>query len=103
MSAKRVLAGKFAVGLFDNNTFVTDVNAWKKVLNSTEHIQLAYEAALQGITILKVKNNMYSLKDMYNNGNLKNIAFIGPNAQCNNKNSLCDTQINYLGPLLERK
>ena len=81
-SARRVLAGKFAVGLFDDNTYVQDENAWKHVLNQPSHIQLAYEAALQGITVLKTKNKFYSLKDLYDAGNLKKIAFIGPNAQC---------------------
>eukprot|EP01084_Bolivina_argentea_P063282 115594_1 len=100
LSVKRVLAGKYAVGLFDNNTYVNDINAWKNILNSAKHIELAYEAALQSITILQVHNNLYSLKQKYESGKLKNIAFIGPNAQCNTNQTgkQCDTAVNYLGP-----
>ena len=96
----RVLAGKFAVGLFDNTTFVTDVNAWKSVLNNEVHQQIAYEAALQGTTLLVAgKNNgMYSFKEMFDGGKLKRLAVIGPNADCNNQEDLCDTQLAMLGP-----
>eukprot|EP01084_Bolivina_argentea_P287837 493947_1 len=88
-AVRRVLAAKFATGLFDNFTYV-DKNKWKTVLNSKEHQQLAYTGVLQGLTLLKVNTNMfkssYSLKEMNANGNLKNIAIIGPNAQASPHN-----------------
>ena len=84
-SVSRILAAKFATGLFDNNTYITDTNKWKSILNSKQHQDLAYLSVLQGLTLLKVNENKfkngYSLKDMYINGNLKNIAIIGPNAK----------------------
>eukprot|EP01084_Bolivina_argentea_P287836 493945_1 len=84
-SVARILAAKFATGLFDNFTYITDTNKWKTVLNSESSQQLAYESVLQGLTLLKVNTNMfknsYSLKEMNANDALKNIAIIGPNAQ----------------------
>eukprot|EP01084_Bolivina_argentea_P020359 37854_1 len=108
LAAKRVLAGKFAVGLFDNMTYVNDINAWENILNCNSHKTLAYQAAVEGITILKVKKDLYSLKEMYENGKLNKIAFIGPNCDCNNAPqayswaceavNICDTQSNMIGP-----
>ena len=48
ISAKRVLISKFAAGLFDNQTYVTNTTKWKNIVNSQKHQQLAYQAALEG-------------------------------------------------------
>ena len=101
-SVSRILAGKFATGRFDNDTYVTDLDGWKNVFNTQRNIDIAYQAAVESIVILKANNNTYSLKSQYTNGNLKKLAIIGPNADCINSksspNKLCDTQLNYLGP-----
>ena len=100
-SVSRILAGKFATGRFDNNTYVTDLDGWKNVFNTQRNIDLAYQAAVESIVILKSNNNTYSLKSQFTNGLLKKLAIIGPNAHCINSaksGELCDTQSNYLGP-----
>ena len=97
-SAKRVLIGKFAAGLFDNQTYVNDINAWKNVLDNATAQNIAYKAAVESITLLQNKNQLYSLKNMFVNNKLKNLAIIGPNADCIKSGQLCDTQKNMLGP-----
>ena len=97
-SARRVLAGKFAAGLFDNQTYVNDVNAWKKVLDNSTAQNIAYQAAVESITLLVNDKGLYSLKDLYDSGKLKNLAIVGPNGDCNTNGNLCDTQKNMLGP-----
>lgn len=67
---ERVLTQKFAAGLFDNP--YTDYSLLPQV-NSTEHRQLAYEAAQQSLVLLQNNNNALpmSLKG-------KNIGLFGP-------------------------
>jgi beta-glucosidase len=71
----RILRAKFITGLFDD-PFV-DPDAAEKITNSTEHQQLALEAALKSIILLKNEGNLLPLdKSRY-----KRIAVIGPNAK----------------------
>src|SRR6266516_2592693 len=70
---KRVHELKFRLGLFEHP--YVDLARAKQVMHSSEHQQLALDAALEGIVLLKNEGNLLPLKK-----NLKSIAVIGPNA-----------------------
>ena len=76
-----VLRLKFKMGLFENPYVNEKLPA--KVVRNAQHIALAKEVALEGITLLKNQGNLLPLSK-----NLKKIAVIGPNA---------DTMYNQLG------
>ena len=65
--------GKFAAGLFDDQTYVEDVDAWKTVLDCPAHQQVAYDAALQSLTLLQ-DSGLHSLARMFRDGTLKNLV-----------------------------
>lgn len=73
-SVVRVLRMKFLAGLFDD-PYVDPVAA-EKVVNSTEHQQLALKAAHEAIILLKNQQNLLPLEK----GKYKRIVVIGPNA-----------------------
>ncbi len=71
----RILRSKFITGLFDD-PFV-DPAAAEKITNSSEHQQLALQAARKAIILLKNNGNLLPLKKL----DYKRIAVIGPNAK----------------------
>ncbi len=72
-AVRRVLELKFRLGLFEHP--YVDLAQAKQVVHSSEHQQLALNAAREGIVLLKNDGNLLPLKK-----NLKSIAVIGPNA-----------------------
>ena len=70
----RILRLKFITGLFDD-PFV-DPDYAEKITNSSDHQQLALDAARKAIILLKNDGHLLPLKK----GNYKRIAVIGPNA-----------------------
>ncbi len=70
----RVLAAKFALGLFEDP--YVDPDEAEQLTNCTAHRQLALEAAHKAIVLLKNEGNLLPL-DV---ANLRTIAVIGPNA-----------------------
>lgn len=81
-SVRRILKLKFQLGLFEN-PFVNP-NRAKEIVRCEDHQTLAFEAACEGIVLLKNENNLLPL-----NKNIKSIAVIGPNAD-NERNQLGD-------------
>src|SRR5713101_6147143 len=69
-----VLRVKFILGLFDR-PFVADANATERIINSTEHQQVALRAARESMVLLKNEKNILPLSK-----EIKSIAVIGPNA-----------------------
>jgi len=72
-AVRRMLELKFRLGLFEHP--YVDVAHAKQVMHSRKHQQLALDAALEGIVLLKNENNLLPLKK-----DVKSIAVIGPNA-----------------------
>lgn len=72
-AVRRVLELKFRLGLFEHP--YVDLAHAEQVMHSSEHQQLALEAAREGIVLLKNENNLLPLRK-----NLKSIAVIGPSA-----------------------
>ena len=70
----RNLRAKFLLGLFENP--YVDPDRAVKVTNSSEHRELAAEAARRSIVLLKNENNLLPL----DRSQLRSIAVIGPNA-----------------------
>ncbi len=68
---RRILSVMFELGLFDHQR-VPD----SSLVNSPEHRQVAYKAAVEGIVLLKNEDNVLPL----NLNKIKSIAVIGPNA-----------------------
>ena len=81
-SVKRVLRTKFRLGLFEN-PFVNPEKAGE-IIHSTEHQEMALQAAREGIVLLKNEGKLLPL-----NPNIRSIAVIGPNAD-DVKNQLGD-------------
>ena len=71
----RILRSKFITGLFDD-PFV-DPDVAEKITNSSDHQQLALQAARKAIILLKNESDLLPL----NKANYKRIAVIGPNAK----------------------
>jgi beta-glucosidase len=74
-SVARILRSKFITGLFDDP--FADPDYAEKITNSSEHQQLALEAARKAIILLKNEGRLLPL----NKANYKRIAVIGPNAK----------------------
>ncbi|HUU27346.1 MAG TPA: glycoside hydrolase family 3 C-terminal domain-containing protein [archaeon] len=81
-SVRRILRLKFLLGLFEKPS--VDPAHAARVVNSSEHKDLALRAAREGIVLLKNKNNLLPLDK-----NIKKIAVIGPNAD-HDRNQLGD-------------
>jgi beta-glucosidase len=73
-AVRRVLELKFRLGLFEHP--YVDLTYARQVMHSSEHQQLALDAAREGIVLLKNEGNLLPLKKT-----LKSIAVIGPNAE----------------------
>jgi beta-glucosidase len=65
---------KFLVGIFDR-PYVADPDASERLVNSTEHQQVALRAARESLVLLKNEKNVLPLSKAINS-----IAVIGPNA-----------------------
>lgn len=74
-SLLRVLIGRFDLGDFDVDDIVPWAQIPSSVLNNEKHRKLAYEMALQTMTLLQNKNKSLPLSKKS-----KKIAVIGPNA-----------------------
>ena len=86
-AVRRVLRLKFQLGLFDD-PFV-DVERAVEVVHNKEHLDLALEAAREGIVLLKNDKDLLPLDK-----NIRSIAVIGPNA---------DDRENLLGDYIPKK
>jgi beta-glucosidase len=86
-AVRRILRQKFRLGLFEK-PFVNAKRA-EDIVHRKEHQEIAYQAAREGIVLLKNENRLLPLSR-----NIKSIAVIGPNAD-HEKNLLGDyTSIN---------
>jgi beta-glucosidase len=86
-AVRRILRQKFRLGLFEK-PFV-DVRRAERIVHAKEHQDVAYQAAREGIVLLKNENQLLPLSK-----DIKSIAVIGPNAD-HEKNLLGDyTSIN---------
>jgi len=74
-SLMRVLIGRFELGDFDNDALVPWTKIPASVLNNEKHRKLAYDMALQTMTLLQNNNNLLPLSKSG-----KKVAIIGPNA-----------------------
>lgn len=81
-SVRRILRIKFLLGLFENP--YVDPGRAARVINDSEHQEIALRAAKDGIVLLKNENGLLPLDK-----NLKKIAVIGPNAN-HKRNQLGD-------------
>jgi beta-glucosidase len=72
-AVRRVLELKFKLGLFSQP--YVDLTHAKEVMHSSQHQQLALDAAREGIVLLRNEGHLLPL-----NKTLKSIAVIGPNA-----------------------
>jgi beta-glucosidase len=71
-SVKHVLRTKYILGLFDNP--YTSVDDAKTITRNDAAMELAHQADLESIILLKNENDVLPIKT----GNLKNIALVGP-------------------------
>jgi len=86
-AVRRILTQKFKLGLFEH-PFV-DANRAKEIVHTEAHQDVAYQAAQEGIVLLKNENHLLPLGKK-----IRSIAVIGPNAD-HEKNLLGDyTSIN---------
>ncbi len=83
-SVRRVLRGKYALGLFDNPYRNCDTVLEKSAMLTQEHVSFARKVAQESIVVLKNKNNLLPLKK-----SIGRIAIIGP---------LADSKRDPLGP-----
>lgn len=72
---RRSLATRFKLGLFDPPELVPYSNIPSTVVNSPQHRQLAYQAALESIVLLKNENQILPIRKT-----MRTIAVVGPNA-----------------------
>ena len=72
-AVRRVLELKFRLGLFEHP--YVDLAHARQVMHSSEHQQLALDAAREGIVLLRNEGNVLPLRK-----DVKSIAVIGPNA-----------------------
>ena len=74
-SLMRVLTGRFDLGEMDDDALVPWSKIPMSVVNNDEHRKLAFDMALESMTLLQNKNAILPLKK-----SIKKIAVIGPNA-----------------------
>ncbi|MGM9798839.1 MAG: xylan 1,4-beta-xylosidase [Parabacteroides sp.] len=74
-SLRRLLRGRFELGMFDPDERVPYAQIPYSVVESPEHVAQALEMARKSIVLLKNQNNRLPLDK-----NLKKIAVVGPNA-----------------------
>jgi beta-glucosidase len=74
-SLSRTLTTRFKLGMFDPPEDVPYTAIPLSVVNDTEHRQLAYEAAVKSIVLLKNKGNLLPIRE-----ETRKIMLVGPNA-----------------------
>lgn len=74
----RTLATRFKLGMFDPAEMVPYTSIPMSVVNCPQHRQLAYQAALKSVVLLKNRNNILPIKDT-----VKSILVVGPTATSN--------------------
>jgi len=74
-SLMRVLVGRFDLGEMDDDQLVPWAKIPMSVVNNEEHRKLAFDMALESMTLLQNKNNILPL-----NKSVEKIAVVGPNA-----------------------
>lgn len=74
-SLARTLTTRFKLGMFDPPDRVPYASIPMSVVNSPEHRQLAYEAAVKSVVLLKNKNNTLPIGPQ-----VRNMIVLGPNA-----------------------
>jgi beta-glucosidase len=74
-SLERTLTTRFKLGMFDPPADVPYTTIPLSVINSAEHRQLAYEAAVKSIVLLKNKDNILPIRE-----DARKILLVGPNA-----------------------
>jgi len=75
----RTLATRFKLGMFDPPERVPFTSIPLSVVGCEAHRQLAYEAAVKSVVLLKNKNNLLPLGDQ-----VKSVLVVGPNAGTTN-------------------
>ena len=75
VSLRRLLKGRFELGMFDPDERVPYARIPYSVVESPEHVAKALEMARKSIVLLKNKNNLLPLSK-----ELRKIAVVGPNA-----------------------
>lgn len=75
VSLRRLLKGRFELGMFDPDDRVPYTQIPYSVVESPEHVNKALEMARKSMVLLKNKNNLLPL-----NKEIKKIAVVGPNA-----------------------
>ena len=75
VSLRRLLKGRFELGMFDPDERVPYAQIPYSVVESPEHVAKALEMARKSIVLLKNKNNLLPLSK-----ELRKIAVVGPNA-----------------------
>eukprot|EP00658_Telonema_sp_P-2_P002988 TRINITY_DN11096_c0_g2_i6.p1 TRINITY_DN11096_c0_g2~~TRINITY_DN11096_c0_g2_i6.p1 ORF type:complete len:458 (+),score=121.41 TRINITY_DN11096_c0_g2_i6:146-1519(+) len=95
-AVRRVLAGKFAAGLFEKP--LTDPGM-AKMINSKQHQQLALRAAEEGVVLLMNRNRTLPLPPHNGKGVALRIGVIGPNGGCarTSQDQQCPAALNMLG------
>ncbi len=71
----KILISRFDLGDFDDNSIVPWANIPMSIVNNEEHRKLAFDMALESMTLLQNKNNLLPIYK-----STKKIAVIGPNA-----------------------
>jgi len=71
----RTLATRFKLGMFDPVERIPYASIPMSVVNNLQHRELAYQAALKSIVLLKNRDNILPVKD-----SVKSILVVGPNA-----------------------
>lgn len=74
-SLGRTLGTRFKLGMFDPPEKVPFSTISMEVVGSQEHRELAYQAAIKSVVLLKNYNNTLPIKD-----DIRSIAVVGPNA-----------------------
>ncbi len=75
ISLRRLLRGRFELGMFDPEEMVSYSQIPYNVVESPEHVAKSLEMARKSMVLLKNKNNILPL-----NKNIKKVAVVGPNA-----------------------
>ena len=75
LSLGRTLTTRFKLGLFDSQELVPYSRIPMSVVNCPKHRQLAYEAAVKSVTLLKNKNGILPIKP-----EMGRVLVLGPNA-----------------------
>ena len=76
---ERTFATRFKLGMFDPPEMVPFASTPMSVVGCEQHRQLAYDAAVKSIVMLKNKNNILPLTDR-----VKTMLVVGPNAGATN-------------------